>query len=195
MNYPFDCITRLIFVENEPPAKPCEVLLIPGGSHPQLMEKAAELYKNGLARYILVSGHYNPKIPDYPSEAAFLKSLALAEGVPSEAVICEEKAANTYENALFSYEEMQSRGLDVHQVILVCKAYHSRRALFTYQKVFPSRTQFYVETVADKRNITRENWYKNEETIKIVMGEVEKMGKYFTDDILPMYIKSEKNVV
>lgn len=192
MRYPFDCITNFIFVENETSVSPCDVILIPGASHPQLMQKAVELYKNGMARYILVSGSKNSNIPDYSSEAAFLKSVALKEGIPEEVIICEEAATNTYENALFSYEVMKSRGLDVSRVILVCKAYHGRRALFTYQKVFPSDTQFYVEAVPDKRNITRDNWYKNEEHVNLVMSEVEKMGKYFADDILQMYLQGEQ---
>lgn len=38
--YPFDCITDFIFVRNDESIPPCDVLLIPGGSHPQLMERA-----------------------------------------------------------------------------------------------------------------------------------------------------------
>lgn len=40
MDYPFDCITDFIFVKNEKPTPPCDVILIPGGSHPQLMQGA-----------------------------------------------------------------------------------------------------------------------------------------------------------
>lgn len=50
MSYPFDCISELVFVKTE--TKIADIILIPGGSHPQLMEKAAELYKHGLALYI-----------------------------------------------------------------------------------------------------------------------------------------------
>ena len=39
-----------------------------------------------MAKYILVSGGENRKIPDYPSEAQFLKSIAVKEGVPSKAI-------------------------------------------------------------------------------------------------------------
>lgn len=192
MKYPFDCITDFIFVDDERSAPPCEVMLIPGGSHPQLMKKATELYKNGMAKYIVVSGGKNPKIPEYTNEAEFLKELALKEGIPEEAVICEPMAANTYENALFSYKEISDRDLNIQKVILVCKAYHSRRALFTYQKVFPLNTEFFVIPVTDKRGIEKDNWFSKEEYIKVVMGEVEKMGKYFSDDVLPMYLNNSK---
>jgi hypothetical protein len=71
MNYPFDCITDFIFVENE--LSFCDIILIPGGSHPQLMEKAVELLEMGMAKYILPSGGKNNKLPDYRNEAEFLK--------------------------------------------------------------------------------------------------------------------------
>ena len=189
MNYPFDCITAFIFVENEKPTPPCDVILIPGGSHPQLIQRAIELYKKGMANYILVSGGENRKIPDYPSEAEYLKSIAIKEGVPSEAVLCEEIARNTYENAVYSYEIMKDKELDDKKVILVCKEYHSRRALFTFQKVFPVYTEFFVEPVTDIKGLSRDNWFTKDEYIKTVMGEVEKMAKYFSDDILPMYMR------
>lgn len=189
MDYPFDCITDFIFVRQENPASFCEVILIPGGSHPQLIQRAIEIYKMGMAEYILVSGGENRKIPDYPSEAEFLKAIAIKEGVPPEAVLCGKRAKNTYENAVYSYEMMRDKKLDDQRVILVCKEYHSRRALFTYQKVFPAYTQFFVQPVTDKNGLNRNNWFTKEEYIKTVMGEVEKMGKYFSGDILSMYMR------
>jgi uncharacterized SAM-binding protein YcdF (DUF218 family) len=54
MNYPFDCISDLVFVKTEIQA--ADIILVPGGSHSELMEKASELYKQGLAPLILPSG-------------------------------------------------------------------------------------------------------------------------------------------
>ncbi len=51
MAYPFDCITEFMFVETA--LEPADVILVPGGSHPQLMERAADLYHQGMAPYIL----------------------------------------------------------------------------------------------------------------------------------------------
>lgn len=188
MNYPFDCVTDFIFADDTPTLSRCEAVLVPGESHTQLIRRAAQLYRDGMAKHIIVSGGYNPRIPEYRSEAEFLKVAAMEEGIPSEAVICEEKAANTYENALFSCQIMRDRGIGIQDVILVCKAFHSRRALFTYQKEFPSDTRFTVIPVTDYRGITRDNWFTREDYIKVVMGEVEKMGRYFAGDILPMYL-------
>jgi hypothetical protein len=63
---PYDCILDLVFVETA--VEESDVILVPGRSHPQLMEKVAELYHNNLAQYILPSGGFNQKLPGYESE-------------------------------------------------------------------------------------------------------------------------------
>lgn len=177
MSYPFDCISDLVFVKTE--VQTADIILVPGGSYPESMEKAAELYKQGLAPLILPSGHFNPKIPQYRSEWEFLKSVGVKLGVPEDKILKEDKARHTFENAEFSWRLIEENKLAVKKVILVCKAYHSRRALLTYKSIFPSNIEFFVVSVSDKREIKKDNWFMDEEKIKIVMGEVVKIGTYF----------------
>lgn len=178
---PFDCISDLIFVETG--VEDADVILVPGGSHPQLMEKAVELYNNRFAPYILPSGGVNPKLPNYESEWEYLKDIGIKLGVPEEVILKENQASHTFENAELSWNVLQTLDRPIRKVILVCKAYHSRRALLTYQSVFPLEVQFYVSTVVDKRGISKDTWFLKSENISIVMGEVEKIGKYFKDKI------------
>ncbi len=180
MKYPFDCITELVFVETE--LEKSDVIFIPGGSHPQLVEKAADLYHQGLAQYILPSGGYNLKLTSYKSEWAFFKETALQYNVPESAILKEDQAGNTFENADFSRSTLIDRGIEVKKAILVCKAYLSRRALLTYQQVFPDVT-FFVAPVYDYRGISKDSWFLNRGHIHIVMGEVAKIGVYFEDQV------------
>jgi len=96
--YPFDCITDFVFVETN--VEPSDVILVPGGSHPQLMEKAAELFHKGLAPYILPSGGQSSKLGK--TEWEFLRDVGLSLGVPESAILREDKASNTFENARYS---------------------------------------------------------------------------------------------
>lgn len=180
MNY-VDAITNFIFVDDD--ISPCDIILVPGGSHPQLAEKAVELYNQGMAEYVLFSGRANPNIPDFPSEADYLKSLAVSLGIPSDRVICENKAAHTFENAEFSLTTISQMSVKAKKVILVCKAFHSRRVLSTYQFVFPKDTVFLVASVTDKRGLGKHNWTSKQEYVDRVMSEVEKIGKYFKDKV------------
>lgn len=47
------------------------------------------------------------------------------------------------------------------------------------QSAFPKDIEFFVASVPDKREIRKDNWFLDEEKIKIVMGEVVRIGKYF----------------
>ncbi|WP_309119368.1 hypothetical protein [Paenibacillus sp.] len=60
MSFPFDCISDFMFFETE--IKKSDVILIPGASHPQLMERAAMLYRQGIAPYLLPSGGSTPNV-------------------------------------------------------------------------------------------------------------------------------------
>lgn len=175
MKKPYDCITELIFVEND--ILQADIILMPGGSHPQQMEKAAELYHRGLAPYILPSGGYNSKINE--TEWNYLRRIGLELGVPEEAILKEDQAKNTFDNARNSWEVIESMKLNINNVILACKAHHSRRALMTYQTVFPTNIKFMVSPIIDERGIKKDNWFLEEKKIKVVMTEVEKIGRYF----------------
>lgn len=175
MSFPFDCISDFMFFETD--LEQSDIILIPGASHPQLMERAATLYHNRIAQFILPSGGTTPHVET--TEWEFLKNVGVALGVPSESLLKEDKATNTFENARFSLEVLQQQGIHPRRAVLVCKNYHARRALLTYQFVFPRETVFYVSPVIDKTGTSKDNWFKDEEKIKYVMNELEKVGKYF----------------
>lgn len=118
MANPFDCITEFIFVETA--VSPADVILVPGANHPQLMEKASELYKQGLAPYVLPSGGFKPHVGT--TEWEYLRSIAIENGIPEEAILKENKAQHTLENARFSLEVLHQENIVPRKVIVVCKA-------------------------------------------------------------------------
>lgn len=179
LSYPFDCITEFMFFETT--IEPSDVILIPGGSHPQLMERAAELYHQGLAPYILPSCGPTQNVSS--TEWEFLRDVGLNLGVPESSILRENKATNTFENARYSWMTLQQNRMNPRKVILVCKSYFARRALLTYQVEFPSEVKFYVSPVTDKTGITRDNWYLDEQKINYVMNELTKVGQYFKHHI------------
>lgn len=185
MSYPFDCITDLVFVPQDEMSE-ADVILIPGGSHPQLMEAAAALYLKGLAPLILPSGGINSRLKQ--TEWEYLSEIGYSLGVPKDAILKEDQAKNTFDNARNSWKVLRDRGLSVNKAILVCKSHHSRRAFMTYQTVFPAEVEFLIHPVVDKNEITKDNWYRDEEKIKRVMKEAEKISTYFSHHI-PKWIK------
>ena len=187
-------ITKFIFIKDEP--EKADIIFIPGSSNWVLAETAARLYKEGKAGKIMPSGMYfyqfgrfmNERVTDerykgvYRTEAEFLTSVLIKNGVPEENVIKEERATNTYENAIFSKELIKEMGIEVKTAILCPQAFHARRAFMTYSHLFPD-TEFYV-VPTDTQGITAGNWHETERGIQVVLGELKKCGEYFEEYFL-----------
>ena len=184
-------ITEFIFVEDKP--EKSDVIFIPGSGFPQLAEEAAKLYHQGLVPYILPSGRYsvlNGKFAgvqekkeiydgEYETEWEFLKEVLKKNHVSEEHILREDKATYTYENAIYSRKVTDYLGMEIKKAILCCKPYHARRSLLYYQLLYPE-TQFFVRPIQDS-DVKRENWYLTEKGIRLVFGEVQKIGEQFED--------------
>lgn len=177
----YDGITDFIFMKDE--IEKASVILVAGGSHLELIQHAAELYHQGYGEYILPSGGKNPKLKNHETEFDFLKEEAIRLGVPESAIIKENQANHTFDNARLSYELCIEKAINIDKVILVCKNFHSRRAYLTYRVAFPKETKFLVQPIIDGKGITKKNWFLHKEYSDRVMNEVEKIGKYFANHI------------
>ena len=186
-------ITKFIFIKDEP--EKADIIFIPGSSNWVLAETAARLYKEGKAEKIMPSGMYfyqfgrfmNERVTDerykgiYETEAEFLASVLVKNGVPEEDVIREEKATNTYENAIYSKELLREMKFRIKSAIICPQAFHARRALMTYSHLFPDTKLYVVPT--NTQNITSDNWYNTERGRQVVLGELRKCGEYFENYI------------
>lgn len=184
----FQQFTDFIFVENTP--LPSDIIFIPGNGYPQMAEKAAALWRDGLAPLVLPSGKYSTltghfsgvhdKADRYPgpyeTEWDFLRNVLLKNGVSEEAILREDTATYTYENAIRSRALTDSLGLTIRRAILCCHAWHARRCLLYYQLLFP-RTELLV--CPSDTGINRENWQETGEGIDLVLGEIERCGGQF----------------
>ena len=179
-----------VFVENKP--EKSDIIFVPGNGYPQMAEQAAELYRAGLADWVLPSGRYSVvngnffgvlKKRDiyngnYETEWEFLKDVLIKSGVPEKKILQEDHATFTYENAIYSRQVTDQAGLEIRKAILCCKSYHARRCLMYYELLYPD-TEFYVVPV-DADGITRDNWRENEEGIDAVTGELSRIVKQFS---------------
>ena len=112
-----------IFMKDAP--SPCDVILIPGTSQSVITETAARLYREGWAPYVLPSGKYSSRLGhfarvyidnplydgDYASEFEYCKHILLANGVPECAILQENQATNSMENAMYSAAVLKSAGI------------------------------------------------------------------------------------
>jgi len=184
-------ITEFIFMHDEPQFS--DIIFIPGTSQSAIIEKAAELYLAGLAPYVLPSGRYSPNVgrfarekidnPKYdgafPTDYAYCKHILLENGVPAQAILKEDRAMQSMENAAFSAQVLHDQGITPTRAILCCQAFHARRSFLSYSKYFPE-TEILVIPVSTQ-DIRREDWFMSEKSYQKVMSEVAKCGRYFMD--------------
>jgi uncharacterized SAM-binding protein YcdF (DUF218 family) len=96
-----------------------------GNSTGERIGYAAELYGQGLAEYVVISGGYRvaPRFEEAQAMAAGLIRL----GVPRDRILIDRRARNTFENARQVYALCVARGFT--RVILVTSPYHMQRAV------------------------------------------------------------------
>lgn len=125
----------LLVVQNV--LQPADAIVVIGGDHkPERLQRAAELYRQGYAPLVILSagtlvleGH--ERLP----EAQVMYRQARTLGLPEEALVLEQDSQSTYENAVYTKALCQAR--QIHSVLLVTSAYHSRRARRLFQRVYP----------------------------------------------------------
>ena len=184
-------ISDYIFMNDTP--RPSDIIFLPGNGYQEMAENAARLYHAGFAPYILPSGKFsitkgrfggvlsessiyaaNP----YETEWAFLSDVLINNGVPKSAILKEDQASYTYENALFSKHAADMAGLCIKRAILCCKNYHARRAWMYYHTVFPEADILVCPSQVD--DITKENWTGSEKGIHEVMAELNRVIVQFS---------------
>ena len=182
-------ITNFIFVEDKP--QKVDAIFLPGGSHPEQPEYAAELYRKGYAKWLIPTGGVSVKRDrwpgvrskadiyngDYQSDCEFFTDVFVKNGVPADVIIGEDKSGHTRDNAFLSRMVVDEKGIEIKTALIVCKAFHARRCLMLYQMAFPD-TKFYVCPVVCM-GITKDNWHKTEQGIDRVLGELARCGNQF----------------
>jgi uncharacterized SAM-binding protein YcdF (DUF218 family)/glycosyltransferase involved in cell wall biosynthesis len=120
-----------------------------GGGYQERVKQAVELYNQGLAPSIVFSSGFVFAF----HETEVMRSLAIANGVPADAIMVESQAKNTRENVIYSHDIVRQHGW--RRILLVSSPYHMRRALLSWRRAAPDVdvvptpvpvSQFYAHT-------------------------------------------------
>ncbi|MFT3822988.1 MAG: YdcF family protein [Chitinophagaceae bacterium] len=123
------------------PLQKADCILALGSHDLRVAEWAAEVYLQGWAPLLIVSGGLGNVTKGIwtETEADKFAAIALRKGVPENAILIENKSTNTGENILFTQQLLQEKQLDLQTFIVVQKPYMERRSYATFQKQWPGK--------------------------------------------------------
>src|SRR5688572_23479256 len=129
-------ITRYLDATTPLPER-ADLIFIFGTRLVEPADLAADLYHQGCASLIVVTGGLNRKTGENEAQAHF--QHLTQRGVPATQIILEDQSTNTLENVTFAISRISvAKPLDeLRSVIAICKWMHSRRALMTLKRHLP----------------------------------------------------------
>ncbi|UOY91164.1 YdcF family protein [Ectobacillus sp. JY-23] len=123
------CIQKPFLTLQEKPAH-ADVIIVLSGDQKRL-EKAAALYKQGYAPYVLLSKSDSKR---------FSVEKAVKLGISRKHIIEEKHATSTYTNALYTKELLEKRQFQT--AIVVSSDYHMKRVQLAFERVYDESYHF-----------------------------------------------------
>lgn len=125
-----------------------DAIIVPGCRDLGVVERAAELYREGRAEIVVMSGEHGTMTRDVfdDTEAVTFAKKAIELGVDASACFLEERATNTGENIRFSEQLFRELGRGATSVLLVQKPYLERRVMATFEKQWDNQATAAIVT-------------------------------------------------
>jgi len=117
-------------IARRPPQRP-SLMLTPASTR---VWYAAELYRAGKAKWIVVAAGPEPELANEQAESDAIAEMLHILGVPAAAIRLESSSRNTTENARYTQPILTRLG--ARRVLLVTSAQHMARAVKTFTKVW-----------------------------------------------------------
>lgn len=171
--------TKYIFLDDEDVTGDIALVFGTWFAWQESVERAADLYRKGLVKKIIVSGGSNEHTGFVEGEEMGKELEKL--GIPERDILVENRAMNTLENVLFSKDIIERKvGLEnIKTIVAVVKNFHSRRALMTLKKHMPSHIRLKSSAYQSRYyDFNANDWYTSEQGRQKVQGELEKIQKY-----------------
>jgi len=159
--------------------KKSDCILVLGSHDLRVADRAAELYLQGWAPLVIMSGGLGNFTQEMwtESEADKFAAIAIRKGVPAHVVLVENRSTNTGENILFTQQLLQQIELNPHNFIVVQKPYMERRSFATFKKHWPDKN-----LLVTSPQISFEEYATDEipleRVINIMIGDLQRIKFY-----------------
>ncbi|MEO6001452.1 MAG: YdcF family protein [Chitinophagaceae bacterium] len=156
-----------------------DCILVLGSHDLRVADRAAELFLEGLAPYVIFSGGLGNLTREMwtETEADQFAGIALQKGVPEENILIENRSTNTGENILFTRQLLSDKNVHPQSFIVVQKPYMERRSYATFKKHWPEK-----KLLVTSPQISFEDYPTNdipmERVISIMVGDLQRIKIY-----------------
>ena len=156
-----------------------DVILALGSNDLRVAEYAAELYLQGWAPILALSGNAGVLTRERfnKPEAELFAEIALKRGVPESAILIEAESTNTGENVVFTRRMLEAKGINTDSLILVQKPYMERRAYATFMNFWPGKRVIAASPPISFSEYPTEELPKNL-VINIMVGDLQRIKIY-----------------
>ena len=145
--------------------------------------RCAELWHQGYAPYVCFSGGLGRNTDKLwsKSEAERFAAIAMAEGVPENRIILENKSTNSAENLLFTPKILAKAGVRAEKIIAVHKPYMEKRLWAAMQVYWPDVRALYTSpqvTIEEHIAHAEKVGMTARGVIETIVGDVQRMELY-----------------
>lgn len=165
--YPMWLPVLYIYLNVSQQPSPADVIVVLGGGDGPRERYAVQLYQQGFAPIILVSG-YGDSVPNSIN-------LIRDGGVPERRLLINDKATSTYNEAQQVLNLLIE--MDAHSALIVTDAIHTRRARATYLHVIAEHN-IKITMVSPNPDIEPSTWWNSKHS-DFVITEYAKMLYYW----------------
>lgn len=164
------------WLHQEDGAHPADVIVVMGGQSGYRVAKGADLYREGLAPRVIVTGpDPEPAHFEVPSWQEWLVLLTRA-GVPRDSVSVLHPSESTYDDATLLRDHLLERGLG--SALVVTDPYHTRRSRWMIGRAFRGTGLEAHVVSSGARYFAPDRWWKDERQLFWVFSEYVKYAYY-----------------
>lgn len=160
---------------------PVDALFVLCSMDTRVAEHAAELYHQGYAPKVIVSGGVGKLTKDSftKPEAYVFADILTKAGVPQDAIIIEDQSTNIGDNITFTHKLLKKLGLTITSFMIVQKPYVERRAFAAFKKLWPDNQ---AKILVTSPPLTYENYYTKampkDLVINVMVGDLQRIKEY-----------------